>query len=126
MTCSKCGQNEGVHAMGTSCWCDECRNELVEKVQQRPEPMQVGEAGYDNIATRIEGQLADRDDSVGMQVGELRPDWGDGWAELECVTCHYGWVGPIGEVCQTCLNRQERTLTEQRDIVLQPPDRNCL
>lgn len=39
----------------------------------------------------------------GWQSGQLRPDYGDGWAELECDNCHAGWVGRIGETCGWCV-----------------------
>lgn len=38
----------------------------------------------------------------GFQNGPLRPDWGDGWADLRCDRCGATWVGPLGEVCSFC------------------------
>lgn len=44
----------------------------------------------------------------GAQAGVLRPDHGDGWAELRCDNCGAGWVGVIGEPCGWCADRLER------------------
>lgn len=65
-------------------------------------------------------------DGVGRQVGPLRPDWGEGWAELECDHCGAGWVGPIGEPCAWCAVSLERMRAWQADKLLHPelPDRD--
>jgi len=94
--CGKCGDGEGTIAMGTSWWCQQCRDELADKVRSR--------------------------DMAGRQTGAMRPDFGGGWAELECNTCGYGWVGPIGEACQTCLERSVSVVDEQHDLALRAPE----
>lgn len=40
----------------------------------------------------------------GYQVGRLRPDFGDRFADLECDNdeCGASWVGEIGEECAYC------------------------
>ena len=58
----------------------------------------------------------------GQQSGPLRPDWGDGWADLTCDTCQAGWTGPIGEPCAYCHLAEQRQLAWQAELVLQPPD----
>lgn len=38
----------------------------------------------------------------GFQDGPLRPDFGEGWAELRCDQCSATWVGVIGDPCGWC------------------------
>jgi hypothetical protein len=56
----------------------------------------------------------------GRQTGPLRPDWGDGWAELECDVCQATWTGPIGEPCEYCHLWHQRALETQRQQLLYP------
>lgn len=46
----------------------------------------------------------------GRQVGPARPDWGDGWADLECDECGATWTGPVGEHCSYCIVHAEKVL----------------
>lgn len=59
---------------------------------------------------------------LGRQSGTLRPDWGEGWADLTCDTCGAGWTGPIGEPCGYCDAAEERQRRWQAEIVMRPPD----
>lgn len=56
----------------------------------------------------------------GDQVGPLRPDWGDGWADLRCDVCGATWTGEIGEVCGYCLRWIELANEVQRRVLLHP------
>jgi hypothetical protein len=56
----------------------------------------------------------------GCQSGPLRPDYGDNWAEVECNLCGAGWVGIIEEDCAYCELREERTLVDQKRLLLWP------
>lgn len=59
---------------------------------------------------------------VGIQVGPLRPDYGDGWADLECDECKATWTGPIGESCWWCERAEERMRIWQGEMVLKVPE----
>jgi hypothetical protein len=61
-------------------------------------------------------------DGIGVQQGPLRPDWGDGWADLACDRCDATWTGIIGEACDWCQRAVERMNTEQAQRALRPPD----
>lgn len=58
---------------------------------------------------------------TGAQVGPMRPDWGDGWADLECDECGAGWVGPVGEHCAYCVRSLELMRGWQADLLLRAP-----
>jgi hypothetical protein len=58
----------------------------------------------------------------GYQCGPLRPDWGEGWADLRCDVCAATWVGPIGEPCEWCIRLAEDLCRWQAETVLRPPD----
>lgn len=58
----------------------------------------------------------------GAQVGPLRPDYGDGWADLKCDQCGATWTGPLGEVCSWCIDAEERQRQWQAELVLRKPD----
>jgi hypothetical protein len=55
----------------------------------------------------------------GRQIGPLREDWGNNYAELECDDCGATWVGPIGEVCGHCVERLDEPRRER--LRLAPP-----
>jgi hypothetical protein len=61
-------------------------------------------------------------DGIGMQAGPLRPDWGPGWADLQCDRCDATWTGPLGEDCAWCANALERMVTWQAELTLIAPD----
>jgi hypothetical protein len=61
-------------------------------------------------------------DGIGVQQGPLRPDWGDGWADLVCDRCGAGWTGIIGEPCWWCERTLELMRAEQVERSLRPPD----
>ncbi len=58
----------------------------------------------------------------GRQSGPLRPDWGPGWADLECTTCGATWTGPLGEVCGWCVRTHELLIGAHRAMLLRPQD----
>lgn len=58
----------------------------------------------------------------GRQYGPLRPEWGEGWAELRCDLCSYEWVGPVAESCSRCPALLARDHAWQAELVLRPPD----
>lgn len=51
---------------------------------------------------------------------ELR--WPDDWWLLECDECRATWIGPDGEQCQWCEQRNMITLAHQTELDLRPPD----
>lgn len=57
---------------------------------------------------------------IGCQHGPLRPDWGPGWADLQCDVCQATWTGPIGEDCEYCHRWHELALETQRTVLLWP------
>jgi hypothetical protein len=61
-------------------------------------------------------------DGIGQQTGPLRPDWGDGWADLVCDRCGAGWTGIIGEECWWCWRALERMRQWQAELTLTPPE----
>jgi hypothetical protein len=61
-------------------------------------------------------------DGHGQQTGILRPEYGDGWAELLCDECDATWVGPIGEPCNWCATALENMRRWQAERDLTPPD----
>jgi hypothetical protein len=61
-------------------------------------------------------------DGLGMQAGPLRPDWGPGWADLQCDRCDATWTGPLGEDCAWCANALERMVAWQAELTLIAPD----
>lgn len=56
----------------------------------------------------------------GEQHGPLRPDWGQGWAELQCSVCEATWVGPIGEPCTWCVDALDNMRRWQAEMLLDP------
>jgi hypothetical protein len=61
-------------------------------------------------------------DGHGQQAGILRPEYGDGWAELQCDECDATWVGPIGEPCNWCAVALDNMRKWQAEKVLEAPD----
>lgn len=58
----------------------------------------------------------------GFQVGPLRPDYGDEWADLQCDQCAATWTAPIGAVCPWCLDAEQRQRQWQAELVLKAPE----
>ncbi len=52
----------------------------------------------------------------GYQHGPLRPDFGDGWADLKCDECAATWTGIIGDPCGWCQDARFRLLDDQRAL----------
>lgn len=52
----------------------------------------------------------------GVQDGPLRPDYGDGWAELKCDQCGATWVGVIGDPCGFCQDARIDMQLQQREL----------
>jgi hypothetical protein len=61
-------------------------------------------------------------DGHGQQTGILRPEYGDGWAELQCDECDATWVGPIGEPCNWCATALDNMRRWQAEKVLEAPE----
>jgi hypothetical protein len=61
-------------------------------------------------------------DGHGQQAGILRPEYGDGWAELTCDECDATWVGPIGEACNWCATALDNMRKWQAEKVLLCPE----
>jgi hypothetical protein len=61
-------------------------------------------------------------DGIGMQAGPLRPDWGPGWADLQCDRCDAQWTGRIGEPCWWCERTLELMRAEQVERSLRAPE----
>jgi hypothetical protein len=61
-------------------------------------------------------------DGIGVQHGPLRPDWGDGWADLVCDRCAATWTGLVGEECWWCWRALERMRQWQAELTLTPPE----
>jgi hypothetical protein len=61
-------------------------------------------------------------DGHGQQTGILRPEYGDGWADLTCDECDATWVGPIGEPCNWCATALDNMRKWQAEKVLEAPD----
>lgn len=55
---------------------------------------------------------------TGRQQGPLRPDWGPGWADLECDECAATWTGPLDEPCPWCDIAEERQRQWQGELLL--------
>lgn len=56
----------------------------------------------------------------GVQVGPLRADWGNGFADLRCDTCAATWVGQPGEACGWCTRWLALANEVQRKVLLWP------
>ena len=87
--------------IGTVAHCDACADELLEPIRGR---VILDESGI----------------GTGRQVGVLRTDFGDRWADLACTLCPYQWVGPIAETCPACTDRAVRLQELQRARILRP------
>ncbi len=75
----------------------------------------------DKILKQIRARVAKRQGlGFGEQTGQLRHDWGDDWADLECNVCGATWVGPIGEPCSWCAESLEHMRQWQTKILLRP------
>jgi hypothetical protein len=75
----------------------------------------------ETILAPIRKQVAQRHGTgFGEQVGPLRPDWGEHYADLQCSVCEAGWVGPIGEPCTWCQDALEHMQQWQAEILLHP------
>lgn len=59
---------------------------------------------------------------IGVQVGPLRSDWGNGFADLRCDVraCAATWVGEPGEACGWCIRWLELANETQRKVLLRP------
>ncbi len=57
---------------------------------------------------------------VGRQVGPLRQDYGEGWANLVCDRCGASWVGLIDERCGWCIRMFELLVDAHRKVMLRP------
>lgn len=57
---------------------------------------------------------------IGFQVGQLRPEIGEGFAQLQCSDCGATWTGPPGEACEYCAPdaHDRRMATEHRRLEL--------
>lgn len=98
--CRACGQ-PSVRMLGIHVYCHECAEALLDPIRRR---ILWDESGI----------------GIGFQHGRTRPDWGPGFAELECSVCSATWVGPVGEECGYCLRTHEALLDAHRAALLRP------
>lgn len=99
-TCHDCA-DPAVRTLAARAYCERCAETILAPIRARV----IDQPGV----------------GIGKQITP-RPDWGPGWANLECDECAAGWTGPIGEACGYCARRIEQTRQHQRDILLDPPD----
>lgn len=100
MTC-RCG-SPAVQSICAIDFCAACADAFLEPIRARHIAVDEGGIG------------------IGRQVGLLRPDWGEAWAELGCSICSATWTGPVGEPCTWCLDRHEAIIGAQRSVLLRP------
>lgn len=83
---------------------------------------ECAEAFLEPIRARVKAREIEPEPGIGFghQTGPLRPDWGDGWAEIRCDVCDATWVGPIGEYCGWCERWIELANETQRTRILWP------
>lgn len=103
MTCS-CGQ-PATRTLCAVAYCHNCAETILTPIRQR-----------------VTAREPEREPSMGIgyQHGLLRPDHGDGWADLQCDVCGATWVGPLGEDCAYCLRWLELAQKVQREHLLRP------
>jgi hypothetical protein len=56
----------------------------------------------------------------GRQIGGLRPEMGEGFAQLKCDACSATWTGPPNEPCEYCAPdaHDRRMAAERRRVEL--------
>jgi hypothetical protein len=79
-----CGQ-PATRTLAAVPYCDPCAEVVLAPIRER----HPSNGGY------------------GRQIGLMRPDWGEGYADLECDHCHATWVGKIGEACGWCVKAMD-------------------
>lgn len=51
-----------------------------------------------------------------------RPDYGPGWADLQCDQCKATWVGPVGDTCWWCERSRQLVIEHQAEKLTEAPD----
>ncbi len=59
---------------------------------------------------------------IGLTAGCLRPDYGEHYAELECIACAATWIGLPADPCPWCARRRANRDRWQAELVLTTPD----
>lgn len=59
---------------------------------------------------------------IGLTAGCLRPDYGEHYAELECIACAATWIGLPADPCPWCARRRANQEQWQHDLLLDPPE----
>ena len=97
-TCT-CGQPATRTLLARS-YCDKCAEQILAPIRKK-------------VALR---------DGVGFgeQNGKQRPDWGVGYADLQCNLCGATWVGPHWERCTWCQDALDHMRQWQAEILLRP------
>lgn len=95
--CSTCG-SLGVRNLGTRGYCGAHLSDLFRKLDERQFMLR----------------------GVGLLTGRERPEFGHGFAELECVHCLATWVGVPGDLCLWCEAVLRALQRYQAELVLRP------
>lgn len=94
--CGRCNAEPATIPMAITYWCAECWSELQTRT--------ILPEGFDGVGREI----------------TPRPDWGPQYRDLECSECAATWVGPLLEPCPYCAGLFERSVAEQKTLVLRP------
>jgi hypothetical protein len=97
--CKECSA-PATHSVGTVWLCTRHNNDLLDPIRARV----ILPEGFDGTG----------------QPTALRLDWGEQFHDLECTQCEATWVGWGGEQCPYCAGLYERSVTEQKQLVLRP------
>jgi hypothetical protein len=97
--CHECG-GRGVRNLGTRGYCSAHLSELYSR--------------FDPTVFRLRG--------VGLQAGQLRPDYGEHYADLQCCACGATWVGVTGERCWWCQRSHQIMCDYQAELVVRRPE----
>lgn len=101
-TCTRC-PTDATATIGVEHYCSEHHAAILDPIRAR-------------VITPIDTE------GHGHQTGPLRPDWGQGWADLTCTTCQATWTGPIGEPCHWCQQANDLMIAHHVEAVLTPPE----
>jgi len=97
--CTKC-DDDAARTVGAVALCDLHADAVLDPIRKRV----FKQEGFDGI---------------GIPTAP-RPDWGPLFHELECSGCAATWVGPRKTPCPWCAGLYERSVAEQRLILLRP------
>jgi len=99
--CQTCNTEPAVRLIGSIAYCHTCAEAVLGPIRER---VILDEGGI----------------GTGQQTGPTRPDWGVGFADLQCGLCQATWVGLIGEPCSWCTARTDSLLEASRAALLHP------